>query len=141
MHFLLADDQNDGPAENNASAPPDPDRAEAAEVLGIRRGHAAAADLGVRARRPLARLRLLRHRLHGAADAARAQVQLAGPPGRQVQHALPGARLAQRARPRLQVHHRLLLHHDQPHERRLRQRQSQHHLGEDLLDRGYAPRM
>jgi len=137
----LTDDQNNRAAENNAPAPSDSHRTKAAKVLGIRRSHAAPADLRVRAGRPLARLRLLRHRLHGAANAARAQVQLARPPGRQVQHALPGARLAQWARLGLQVYHRLFLYHDQFDERWLWQRQSQHYLGEDLLDRGYAPRM
>lgn len=141
VYFWFEDDKNNGPAENVPSHPADPHLPEAAKVLGVRPGHVALARGRVRARRPLAGVRVLRNRVHRTAHAARAQVLVAGPSSRKVQHALSGEQLGEWARPQVQVHHGALFHSHQSHQRRLRQRLAQHQLREDLLDLFHAARM
>jgi len=130
---MVTDDDADWSAKDGSVAAFGASRSQAWPLLGVRCRRAAAADGYLHPYRALARLYLVRHRQLWATQPASTD-RLARRAGRTDQAAISVSRqqLGRSADP-LQVHHGPVLHVQQPHIGRLRQRGAQHQLGEDLF--------
>jgi len=138
---VVTDDDADWSAEDSSATASGARRSQVGSLLGVRRRRAAAADGYVHSHRSLAGLHLVRHRQLRAAEPASAD-RLARRAGRADQAALSVPRQQfRRSSDPVQVHNGSLLHVQQPHFGRLRQRGAQHQLRENLLRLRHAHRM